>query len=90
MKERTRKAKLGRTICQCEGELETCEEPTVYDPRDGGEKIPYTIEFQLCENCGQDYVIRKSILKNEERLKQAKLEATVAYKMKQWISSQSH
>jgi len=86
MTTRTRKAKLGRTICQCEGELETCEEHTVYNPRDGGEQIPYTIEFQICVECGQDYVIHKSILKNEARLRQAKLEATVAYKMKKWLN----
>ena len=87
MKLTVRKAKMGRTICQCEGELETCEELTVYTPRDGSEKIPYTVEFQLCVECGQDYVIQKSILKNEARLKQAKLEATVAYKMKKWLNS---
>ena len=82
-----RKAKLGRTICQCEGELETCEELTVYNPRDGGEHIPYTIEFQLCKECGQDYVIEKSIRKNEARLKQAKIEATAAWKLKQWLEN---
>ena len=87
MTTRTRKAKRGRTICQCEGDLETCEKLTIYEPRDGGEKIPYTIEFQICIECGQEYVITTSILKNEGRLKQAKLEATVAYKMKQWLQN---
>jgi len=84
---KTRKAKRGRTICQCEGELETCEEHTVYQHIDGGEQIPYTIEFQICVECGQDYVLRASILKNENNLTQAKLEATVAYKMKKWLNA---
>ena len=84
----TRKAKLGKKICsQCGEDINLCEMHTEVNTRN---EVPYKyiMEFSLCEGCGQDYVLQDSIIKNEERARIAKKEATVAYKMKKWLNKE--
>ena len=86
MKVTTKKAKRGKTICSdCGGELILRESEAKCMPKS---EIPYMymMEYSVCETCEHDFVLSRSIIKNDERRKQARLEATVIYKMQKWLN----
>jgi len=85
----TRPAKVGVRICgTCNGELQICESKQRVTPVDGSMPYDYIMEFALCQHCGEEYVLTDSIHTNDKRRKQARLEATVAWKMKKWLNKQ--
>lgn len=62
-----------------------CSAQTSIHPRGFECKITYEIEFTICDNCGEEFIKPEQILRNQEKVKQAKKEATTAYKMKKWL-----
>ena len=93
MKTTTRQAKKGEKICSfCGGD---------YILKEGTQTIPpgtirgfhseitfeYMLEFSECDTCGTIVILQDSIIKNENRLKEAKKQATALYRMKKWLET---
>ena len=90
----TRKAKFGKQICRdCGGEMFLRQQKNIILPNTTRNSLDnvhyeYMLEFSQCEDCGADFILRASIEANERRSKQARLEATVAYKMNKWLNKE--
>jgi len=81
----TKPAKKGRTVCNyCNTPTRLLTEDHVVN-RVGEVPYSYLMEYSLCPNCKIEYIPSQSIYNNEQRSKQAKKEAQIAYKMKKWL-----
>ena len=88
MKVVTKKAIAGKKLCSCGGELYMCESETQVNPLPGrGHPYNYIMEFSICNYCGQEIILYDSIIINEEKARIAKIEASPAWKLKKWLTT---
>lgn len=90
MEHKIRPETIGKAMCSCGGTYYTCEQRSEVQPVNGDPKFHYDMEFSMCDSCSNEIILPRQVKLNDLRVKQARLESTVAYRMKKWLNHQDH